>query len=1146
MAMMILRVVRDLFLVLTNQLKRISCPIQDAIRADASVCMEKQAASNPMIGFNPDNSIPSGSSSSAGRTPAGFQGFIESRRKFKQMDNKGNFCSNFTLPGCSDSSFSNAIIKHRSKINFAAASKEVETRKTWNIGLQLGLFSAEDEVAILELLCLRHQQDFSKGGLSLSRKQRFVRSLVFKNHLSVLGLIETKKESFDEFGIRRLWPNSDFNFSFSPSQGASGGLVLIWNKLLISPTRLITSSRLILVYASNCSRDRFILWQEINSEIVCDKLCILLGDFNEIMDPCERLNCSSFSNSMKDFTDFINSSSLLEVPLQVLSDWGPKPFKSINAWWNYSHFYSLVDSSWAIISENTAKGSLVAKLKELRSVIRIWNKTHFGDLNTKLGDVQKSINDMDSTADSWPLVDLELTQLSSLHVEFDKVSKQLDSLCLQKSRLNWNQFGERNTKYYHSVASIRSRSNLISEITVNNVLYSDPNDIKFQVFSFYKNLFKQKQLMPKFSLSDLPIVSLSDEQAVNLFSPFLESEIFSALSSFDDNKSPRPDEFNFFFYKRAWKILKEDILKIFSVFYSSGYFPVGLNTAFLVLLPMFKEASDIADFCPISLVNGIRKWVSKVLSERLPPILPSIISECQYGFVNGRNIHDCHMIASKIIHVIHSRREKALMIKLDFKKTFDLVSWIFIISMLKCMNFDGTWINRISSLFSSSQLSVLVNGSPSDNFFMEKGVRQGDPISPLLFVIAIEDLRAIFSEATSRGLIDGIQIEGCINQVSLLQFADDTLVFIPYDLEKLMNLRRILHCFELISGLEINFQKSSITGINIDDYSLSLAADILSCKMQDFSITYLGLPLSIKKLNMKQWDPVIHNFSTQLSSWRGSLLSSAGRLILIKLVLSSLPVYYMCSLFAPASVINCLEKYMRKFLWNGTIEGRYFSKVAWRNVCSPFVDDGLNTIPLRMKNRCLLFKWIWKIMTAPRNSMWFSVVSSSCGISFSFELELEDSLCLSPLWKGITTCCLSHTDSWNIFKYNVSVALGNGNGLRFWSDKWISDVVLSSSFPSLFRLSRNSNSTVQQIMGSRQSSQLHLNLNWNRSLRVGESEELLRLESMVESVNLISEQDKFVWLKKKVYSSASMGVLSWPVKRRIQLGVADSNFFRII
>ncbi|XP_050231678.1 uncharacterized protein LOC126680577 [Mercurialis annua] len=192
---------------------------------------------------------------------------------------------------------------------------------------------------------------------------------------------------------------------------------------------------------------------------------------------------------MKDFSNFINSSSLFEVPLQGrFFTWYNKlsrskidrcfvSYSSLNIWPKLSlKALARLFLDHAVISESIAKRNLVAKLKELRS----------------LGAVQKSITDLDYTADARPLDDSELTLLSSLHVEFDKVSRQLDSLWLQKSRLNWNQFGERNTKYYHSIATIRSRSNLISEIWVNNVLYSDSDDIKKHVHSFYKNVSSKR------------------------------------------------------------------------------------------------------------------------------------------------------------------------------------------------------------------------------------------------------------------------------------------------------------------------------------------------------------------------------------------------------------------------------------------------------------------------------------------------------------------------------------------------------------------------------------------------------------------------------------------------------------------------------
>ncbi|XP_050233598.1 uncharacterized protein LOC126682091 [Mercurialis annua] len=237
-----------------------------------------------------------------------------------------------------------------------------------------------------------------RGGVTQFRKQRSIRSFVSTLNLSVIGLIETKRGSFDDFLIQKLWPNLDFDYCFSSSSGASGGLLCIWNSSLITPTRIIKSERwisadfmwfttpirFILVYANNCHIARGNHWNALLPEISCDSICILSGDFNEVLEPSERVGCSSFSQSMIAFSDFINSSGLLEIPLQgrfftsqnsfpkstldrcfvsnsafltwphihlkalarsfsdhvpiafsssSTIDWGPRPFRSINAWW---------------------------------------------------------------------------------------------------------------------------------------------------------------------------------------------------------------------------------------------------------------------------------------------------------------------------------------------------------------------------------------------------------------------------------------------------------------------------------------------------------------------------------------------------------------------------------------------------------------------------------------------------------------------------------------------------------------------------------------------------------------------------------------------------------------------------------------------
>ncbi|XP_050238351.1 uncharacterized protein LOC126687838 [Mercurialis annua] len=646
-------------------------------------------------------------------------------------------------------------------------------------------------------------------------KQRIIRSLVTKNSLSLICLIETKKERFDNFLVQRLWPNMDYDFCFAPSSGASGGIICIWDKQWNT-----VSVRLISIYASNCAHERAAFWPSVLDLIVQDKICFLLGDFNEVLDPSERLNCTGFSQSMQLFSDFISASSLIESPLQgrfftwknsssrskidrcfisadvmvewpncslsglpknysdhvpllfrseVKSDWGPKPFRSINVWWEHKDFESFVETSWENIKV-TVSGDIVSKLREHRNLIKGWNTAVFGNLNGNLDVIHQDIHALESLADSSVLSDADVERLSSLHAESYRVSKQLESLWHQKSRVTWNLSGDRNTKFFHSIASVHSKSNFLSEITVDNFTVTKPMDVKAKIFEFYKNFFRRNSCAP-FSLDSLALRSLSSSDASVLSLHFTEDEIFRTLLCCDDNKAPGPDGFNFFFYKKAWHILKFDILHIFYELHRTGTFPSGINTAFLVLIPKVRGASNISEFRPICLINGIFKLISKAQGEAF-----------------------C------------------------FSKSF----------------------------FDSSQLSVLVNGSPTKNFTMGKGVRQGGPLSSMLFVLAVEGLKALINEAVGLNLLEGVRIYNYAEPISILQFADDTLLFIPEDFEKIRNLLRVLRCFEIVSGLSINYQKSSILGINVDDVSLSTASTILNCSIEKFSITYLGLPLSTR------------------------------------------------------------------------------------------------------------------------------------------------------------------------------------------------------------------------------------------------------------------------------------------------------------
>ena len=257
-------------------------------------------------------------------------------------------------------------------------------------------------------------------------------------------------------------------------------------------------------------------------------------------------------------------------------------------------------------------------------------------------------------------------------------------------------------------------------------------------------------------------------------------------------------------------------------------------------------------------------------------------------------------------------------------------------------------------------MSVLVNGSPIEEFNLEKGLRQGDPLSPFLFNIAIQGSSCMLQCGCGMGLIEGLNFGKTGLVLSNLQFADDTLIFSSASLSSLQNVKRILLCFELISGLKVNFYKSSIIGVGIKDHICNYTAQILRCKQEQLPIIYLGLPIGANLSRILMWKPIIRNISCKLASWKGRFLCIRGRLCLIKYVLSNLPIYYLSLFPMPAAVATIIEKKFRSFLWSGKEDNKKLCNVSWATVTLPKSIGGLGIGSLRDKNKALLYKWLWR------------------------------------------------------------------------------------------------------------------------------------------------------------------------------------------
>ena len=208
------------------------------------------------------------------------------------------------------------------------------------------------------------------------------------------------------------------------------------------------------------------------------------------------------------------------------------------------------------------------------------------------------------------------------------------------------------------------------------------------------------------------------------------------------------------------------------------------------MIPKIRGAEDLKDFRPISLVSGIYKLIAKVLANRLKKVMNGLVNPTQNAFVECRQILDASLIANEVIDSMRKRKERGILCKLDIEKAYDQINWSFILKVLKKMGFGDKWVGWIEWCISIATFSVLVNGCPTGFFWSSRGLRQGDPLLPYLFVLGMEALSLMVDKAAEGGYIPGYMFKGrdnTVKQITHLLFADDTLVFCK-DTEEQMTL----------------------------------------------------------------------------------------------------------------------------------------------------------------------------------------------------------------------------------------------------------------------------------------------------------------------------------------------------------------------
>ncbi|XP_050365473.1 uncharacterized protein LOC126784002 [Argentina anserina] len=525
---------------------------------------------------------------------------------------------------------------------------------------------------------------------------------------------------------------------------------------------------------------------------------------------------------------------------------------------------------------------------------------------------------------------------------------------------------------------------------------------------------------------------ITREMNSDLIGPVLIAEVKDAADQLGALKAPGPDGFPGMFYQRYWKIVSKIVASSASKFVKGKVSLRRINTTNIVLIPKVEFPEKTSQFRPISLCNNSYKILSKLLANRLRVILPGLISNNQNAFVPDRLIQDNLLLAHETYHYLKLKKKGGkheLGLKLDMNKAYDRVEWDFLRVVLIRFGFCSAWVELIMECVSSVTFSIVLNEKPGKTFRPSRGLRQGDPLSPYLFLLVSEVLSLRITHAVREKKVVGVRLCRGSPELSHLFFADDALFFIRATLRNVWELSAIFREYCLASGQEINKEKSSI----FFTPNMPRQMAILISEMLDFAEvadpgSYLGLPTVWGRSKKEALYYITDRVQRKLDGWKERTLSWAGKEILIKSIAMAIPAYPMACFKLPLSFCDSLNSMISNFWWGYKSDGKKIHWRAWDHLTKAKRDSGMGFKDLHQYNMALLGKQCWRLMSNPY-STWARVLKAryfpKCGF-------MQAGKGRSPSW-GWSSLIAARDE----LMMENHWLVGNGNLIDVWHDHWL-------------------------------------------------------------------------------------------------------------
>ena len=497
--------------------------------------------------------------------------------------------------------------------------------------------------------------------------------------------------------------------------------------------------------------------------------------------------------------------------------------------------------------------------------------------------------------------------------------------------------GEKCSRYFFSLEKFKAKQKTLSRIKLADGSFSSNEKLileecrKFYIKLYSRNENVNSDTFP-FFFQNVSTPKLSEEQKQYCDTNLTENELFTTLKTFQKNKSPGLDGITAEFYLQFWNEIKLKLINVYDVSFTMGILPESLRIGLITLLEKKgKDCMEIANWRPITLLNIDYKLLTKTLGQRLKKVFPGLIHKDQNGFVPGGSIFYSSHTIRDILFYCKKENIDLILLALDYSKAFDSVDFLFIHNTFQLFNFGENFKKWIKIIYNGGKSCISNNGHISESFEIKRSTRQGDPISPLVFILCLEILVITLR---SNENIGGIKVEN--NEIKLTAYADDATYFMK-NKQSTEILLSTIEKFSKVSGLEVNRSKSECLLMNFEHDAAG------NCN------TFLGVPVveNIKILghyhgksrmvcDFQNFYNKLTKMTNILSMWKQRYLTIFGKNLLINSLSNSLFIFNAQIDLPPNDFIKLADKQNKDFLWGGT------AKIAHHSIIADFQQGGIN------------------------------------------------------------------------------------------------------------------------------------------------------------------------------------------------------------